>query len=410
MADTSGTGTPRRHNWVVRRILIPAENWLLRNSTRFTVTSVLLLLLFALVSPLMLYNIAPGQVGVIWRRFGGTDVDHYLMEGLQVIWPWDKVYKYDTRLRREERDFKMLSEDGLAISVRIAWRYSLNARYVPLLHQYVGPDFSNVLIVPDVAERARDAFALNKPEEIWTNRRDAIQREILSEVRQQIRDNLQPPGMGPVDFINLEDVLVTGLTLPKEVQHSIEMKNVENQRQQAMDYRLNYERKEAERKAIEAAGVRQFQDVVSYGLTNSYLQWRGIEATLKLAESHNAKVVVIGNSANGLPLILGGLDKESGPPNPGNDKVSINIGPTAPGKAKAEPSNKPQSAEDGVVAWLKRVWTAIKGGSPPPDHTVASSSMTDVPPPNGPVLDQSHSQQSPTAHTSKAPSARPPRQ
>src|SRR5262245_38483312 len=131
MADTGGAEAPRR-SWVVRRIIVPVEDWLVRYSTRFTVTAVLLLLLFALLSPLMLYNLSSGQVGVIWRRFGGTDVDHYLMEGLQIIYPWDKVYRYETRLRREERDFQVLSEDGLAISVRIAWRYSLNAKYVPM--------------------------------------------------------------------------------------------------------------------------------------------------------------------------------------------------------------------------------------------------------------------------------------
>lgn len=377
MADTGGTGTPRRRSWVVRRVMLPAEDWLVRNSTKFTVTSVLLLLAFGLLSPLMLYNIPPGQVGVIWRRFGGTDVDRYLMEGLQIVWPWDKIYKYDTRLRREERDFQVLSEDGLAISVRIAWRFSLNARYVPLLHQFIGPHFTDVLLAPDIAERARDAFAGNKPEEIWTNRRDVIQREILSQVRQNLRNNFQPPGLRNVDFINLDDVLVTGLTLPLAVQHSIESKNVENQRQQEMDYRLLYEHKEAERKTIEAAGIRQFQDVVNYGLTDSYLKWRGIEATLKLAESHNAKVVVIGNSANGLPLILGGgIDKETTPPAKADGKTSERAPLMLPSNGKVVTP----AEENRAIAWLKHVWTAVKeGGASEPTSTPATTPSTGTP-------------------------------
>jgi regulator of protease activity HflC (stomatin/prohibitin superfamily) len=372
MVDTGGTATPRRVNWFVRRVLMPAENWLVRNSTRFTVTAVLLLLLFALLSPLMLYNISPGQVGVIWRRFGGTDVDHYLMEGLQIVYPWNRVYKYETRLQREEREFDVLSEDGLSIVVRIAWRYSLNAKYVGLLHQYIGPTYNDVLIAPDIAERARDVFAANKPEEIWTNRRTAIQQDILTAVRRNISASFKPPGFRTADFINLEDILVTGLTLPLAVQQSIVRKNVENQRQQEMDYRLLYERKESERKAIEAAGVRQFQDVVSYGLTNSYLQWRGIEATLELSKSNNAKVVVIGNSANGLPLILGGFDKE-GAPIPGDFRLRPSADRSVMPAGAMPPTGtvEPQSQPGGVIGWWRRVWAAARGESPP-DRPAAS--------------------------------------
>jgi len=393
MADTGGTGTPRRHSWVVRRILMPAEDWLVRNSTRFTITAVLLILVFALLSPLMLYNISAGQVGVIWRRFGGTDVDHYLMEGLQIVYPWNRVYKYETRLRREEREFEVLSEDGLAITVRIAWRYSLNAKNVGILHQYIGPNYSDVLIAPDIAERARDAFSANKPEEIWTNRRTAIQQDILTQVREHMRESFKPPGYRTADFIYLEDILVTGLTLPLAVQQSIVRKNVENQRQQEMDYRLLYERKEADRKGIEAAGVRQFQDVVSYGLTNSYLQWRGIEATLELAKSNNAKMVVIGNSANGMPLILGGFDKEGaaipGAPE-GRPASAGERGATAAATGSQAGGPESQTArQQGMIAWLKRVWSAIKNDTsierPPAPASTPGPPAPNVPMPSQPL-------------------------
>jgi prohibitin 1 len=379
MVDTGGTRTPRR-SWLARWILIPTDNWLVRNSTRFVIVTALLLLIFALLSPMMLYNISPGQVGVIWRRFGGTDVDHYLMEGLQVVYPWDRVYKYETRLQREEKTFEVLSEDGLAIAVRIAWRYSINPKNAPLLHQYIGPKFSEILIAPDIAERARAAFAQNTPEDIWTNRRVAIQSEMLAQVREHITASFNPPGFSAVDFVHLEDILVTGLSLPKELQQSIIRKNVENQRQQEMDYRLLYERKEAERKGIEATGVRQFQDVVSYGLTNSYLQWRGIEATLELAKSNNAKIVVIGNSSNGLPLILGGADKDS-PTVPG--AADLRLPRALEHKAMQETAalekrevESRETRSERMISWFRHVWSAVKGDVPSERHANATGTET----------------------------------
>jgi hypothetical protein len=168
------------------------------------------------------------------------------------------------------------------------------------------------MIAPDIAERVRDILAVNRPQEIWSQRRPEIEREILDAVRYNLHTNLNPVGMPDVDFVHVEDVLMTGVTLPAGVQDAIIAKQTADQDQQKWDYVLMKEKKEAERKRIEASGIRAFQDVISYGLTDSYLRWRGIEATLELAKSNNAKVVVIGNPANGLPLILGNLDDKAG--------------------------------------------------------------------------------------------------
>jgi regulator of protease activity HflC (stomatin/prohibitin superfamily) len=103
----------------------------------------------------------------------------------------------------------------------------------------------------------------------------------------------------------VENVLLRDIQLPATLKASIEAKQQAEQEALAMNFRLQKETQEAQRKRIEAAGVRDFQQIVAQGITPSLLEWKGIEATENLAKSPNSKVVVIGNNKNGLPLILG---------------------------------------------------------------------------------------------------------
>jgi regulator of protease activity HflC (stomatin/prohibitin superfamily) len=299
------------------------------------------------------YTIPPGAVGVLWLRFGGgTVLYRYLGEGLHVIAPWDKIYIYDVRLQQLEQDFDVLSADGLKMTVNIAYRFQAIPDTVPALHQYVGPNYVSVLLTTEIGARARDVFSRNTPEEIFSDRRIQIQSEILTDVQADLRKTFSPMAGHPIDFLRLDDVLIRGITLPPEVEAAINRKEEQKQLNLEYDYRLLREAKETERKRIEAQGIREFQDIVSSGITDSYLRWKGIEATLELARSNNAKVVIVGGGKGGLPIILGNMD--SGPAN-------MSARPTA---GAANPSGDEDS--------LPTLPTVRDGGNAPPVRSSAA--------------------------------------
>jgi regulator of protease activity HflC (stomatin/prohibitin superfamily) len=289
------------------------------------VAVVIMILVFVVVyfADDIFYNIPPGSVGVLWQRFGGTVLNSYLGEGLHVVWPWDKVYVYNTRLQQLEQDFDVLSADGLKMTVNIAYRFQAIPKTVPALQEYIGPNYVSVLLTTEIGARARDVFSRNTPEEIFSDRRIQIQQEILHDVQADLRKTFSPMAGHPIDFIKLDDVLIRGITLPPEVAAAINRKEEAKQLNLEYDYVLLREAKEAERKRIEAQGIREFQDIVSNGITPSYLKWKGIEATEDLARSNNAKIVIIGSGKSGLPIILGNMGEAPNAPS------------TAPGQSAA---------------------------------------------------------------------------
>src|SRR6185436_19644344 len=123
--------------------------------------------------------------------------------------------------------------------------------------------------------------------------REGIANQILEDVRRQVSAR----------GIIVEGVLLRDLQLPESLKHAIEAKQQAQQEAQRMEFVLQKERQEAERKRVEAAGIKDFQDIVSQGISDKLLEWKGIEATIELARSQNTKVVVVGNPKTGLPLI-----------------------------------------------------------------------------------------------------------
>jgi len=286
--------------------------FLAQHGPEIAVVVMIVVFMFVYFADNIFFTIPPGSVGVLWKRFGGgTILDHYLGEGIHVILPWDKIYVYDTRLQQLEQDFDVLSADGLKMTVNIAYRFQALPNTVPALHQYIGPNYVSILLTTEIGARARDVFSHNTPEEIFSDRRIQIQQEILHNVQIDLRQTFSPMAGHPIDFVKLDDVLIRGITLPPDVEAAINRKEEQKQLNLEYDYRLLREAKETERKRIEAQGIREFQDIVSSGITDSYLRWKGIEATLELARSNNAKVVIVGGGKGGLPIILGNMD--SGP-------------------------------------------------------------------------------------------------
>jgi regulator of protease activity HflC (stomatin/prohibitin superfamily) len=289
------------------------REWAKRNELRIAVTTLLFLLIVGFLAPNIFIPIMPGQCGVQWSRFlGGTKTDKVYREGIHIIFPWNRMYIYNVRLQQRSKTFHVLSEDGLSMDVEIVIRFKLREETLGYLHKYVGPDYVDVLVLPEIAARGRDIISSYEPAELYTQRRVAIQRQILDDVRNELRIR-DLPRRAPTDFIYIEDVLIRNIVLPPQVAEAIRNKLVQQQIMLEYDYRLLREEKERQRKTIEAEGIRQFQDIVSEGISERYLKWKGIDATLELARSQNSKIVIIGSGQGGLPIILGNLDATASP-------------------------------------------------------------------------------------------------
>lgn len=270
-----------------------------------------LLLVFAFMIPAIFFTVPSGHVGVTWSRFfGGTVTDEVKSEGMRMKWPWNKVFIYDLRLQQMSEEIETLSEDGLRLQVETTVRYRLDRRYVALLHKHVGPDYRTTLLAPELGAQVRNELSRFEPEEIYSEERAAIQERIVLRLRTLGSVAHLPGHMS--EFLYVEDVMLRRIVLPHPVREAIEDKLAQRHMMLEYDYRILKEEKEALRKAIEAEGIRTFQNIVASGISEPYLKWKGIDATLELARSPNAKVVVIGAGTDGLPIILGGLEGVAG--------------------------------------------------------------------------------------------------
>ena len=261
----------------------------------------LILLLFLLSFLLIFFfnriviSIHPGELGVLWRRLGGgTVIDTVYREGLHLILPINKMYIYNVRKQQFTDTIEVLTVDGLTVRVRYSTRYFLDKDTLPLLHQRVGPDFVNVVVRPEVRAVMRIVFGQYKPEEIYTTQKAIQERvSVLSKTHLAAR------------FVALDDVPIESIILPTRISEAIEAKMAQQQLDGEYVYRMSIATKEADRKRIESEGIRVYNDTINRSLTPNVLSWFGIQATLDLAKSPNAKVVVIGSGKNGLPIILG---------------------------------------------------------------------------------------------------------
>lgn len=243
----------------------------------------------------MVVLVHPGELGVLWRCLGGgTQVDVVYREGLHLILPFNKMYIYNVRKQQFPDVIDVLTLDGLTVKVRYSTRYYLEKDTLPMLHQLVGPDYVNVLVRPEVRSVLRTVFGQYKPEEIYTSQRAIQERvSVLSKSHLEAR------------FMALDDVPIESITLPNRISDAIESKMAQQQLQEEYTYRITIAGKEAERKRIESAGIKVFNDTIDRSLTPPVLSWHGVQATQDLAKSSNAKVVVIGAGKSGLPIILG---------------------------------------------------------------------------------------------------------
>jgi regulator of protease activity HflC (stomatin/prohibitin superfamily) len=301
---------------------------------RRTLMMVLLVSMFAIaaLAPRMFISVPSGHGGVLWSRFwGGTQTDTPgLGEGVHMIFPWDKIFIYDLRMQEYTQSYEAIANDGLHLTITISFRWHLISHTLPRLHKEVGADYVKVLLIPEIGSMARERISRYKAEELFAQRRGEIQHEIYSTIVADTLPNLVGGRHKKDDhdnIITLLDVLIKDMVLPDRVRGAIERKLEQDQIAQEYSFRIARERLESERKAIEAQGIQTFQSIVQAGISETYLKWRGIEATLQLATSNNAKIVVIGGGKDGLPLILNTAD---GSPAMARQHVSDQSGQEAP--------------------------------------------------------------------------------
>jgi regulator of protease activity HflC (stomatin/prohibitin superfamily) len=209
-------------------------------------------------------------------------------------------------------ELEVLTNRGLPINLELAIRFQPEYETVGVLHQEVGPDYVNTIIVPDIDSILRKNIGHYNPEDIYINKENILSNIIVNALNELGKK-----------YVNIHSIVIRRVVLPEPIKQAIEEKLVEEQRFQTYDFKLKTEEKEAERRAIEAtgiankqrieaAGIRDYQQIIKESLNEDMLKWHGIQASLKLSESDNAKVIVIGAGKNGLPLI-GNVPLESQP-------------------------------------------------------------------------------------------------
>jgi regulator of protease activity HflC (stomatin/prohibitin superfamily) len=253
-------------------------------------------------------TVPAGHVGVMWYRLGGTDTGAPYGEGSRLMSPWNRMEIYDARVQQLSQDFTALTKDGLSITVNASWQFRINDSTVGLLHKFIGPAYVETVLAPLVGSYTRQVFSHYTTDEAYTLRRSEVQDEIRQNVVRDLGPRAPRPDMQAMPWIILENVLIRAMTFPPEVAAAVNRKMEQYQFRQEYAYRLERERLESERKAVEADGIARFQHIVGTGISENYLRWKGIDATLALAQSNNAKVIVIGSQRDGMPLILNGND------------------------------------------------------------------------------------------------------
>ena len=232
-----------------------------------------------------------GHVGVV-TQFGRV-TGRTMPEGIHLVNPVVRVHELDIRTREIKERASVPSKEGLMMGLEASVLYHLQAERAATVFQQVGVDYADVLLVPNFRSAMRTVTAANTASSLYSDGREGIARQILTDLQTQV----QPRG------IIIENVLLRDLQLPETLKQAIEAKQQAQQEAQRMEFVLQREQQESERKRVEAQGIKDFQNIVTQGISDKLLEWKGIEATVELAKSTNAKVLVVGNN-RGLPVIF----------------------------------------------------------------------------------------------------------
>ena len=319
---------------------------------------------------------------------------------------WNKLFLDDLRSQSATKTYNAISKDGVSVTVQTNVRYQLAHRSVAVLHKFIGPQYFASVVNPEIGSQARQIISQYTAEEVYTLR-EVMQVQIRKNARHSLGINLnalvqpeameQPDPKHYTDFlqgsIQILDTLVLSIELPRAIVEAINRQTEQYYQIQDYKYRVEREAQELKRKQIEANGIAAFQQTVSKGISDLYLRWRGIEATLELARSHNAKIVVIGNGKDGLPIILGNVDSPpalgatpqpngsgtSPPATSGAPDGSSTTTPTGPaGDGPTEVERPARSSNAGAPRQSAAESSAAPAGAETPPNSSSGSNLPDI--------------------------------
>lgn len=263
--------------------------------TAIIVLAVILLIVFW---SKMTITIDAGHGGVLFRTFGGgLDTEQTYGEGFHFMAPWNKMIVYEVRQQETAEEMNVLSSNGLEIRVDVSAWYQPKFSELGLLHGNIGTDYLRRVIIPSMRSSARSVIGRYTPEQIYSTKRDAIQDEIFVETKALL----------DLKHVQINQILIRSIILPPTIKNAIEGKLKQEQESLEYEFKIEKAQKEAIRQEIEAQGKANANKILSASITDRILRDKGIEATLKLAESPNSKIVIIGSAKDGLPIILGDI-------------------------------------------------------------------------------------------------------
>src|SRR6266849_3488065 len=269
--------------------LPPIRDIRLAGSRILRLAAVVLIILILLWSTT---SIPTGNVGVL--TLFGRVTGETLPEGIHLINPLKSVQKLSVQTQSLKESANVPSNEGLILALDTSLLFRLDKSKAAYVYQTMGEPYVERVVEPTLRAAIRAATSAHSANALYTNARELVQAQIQDELTKE----LAPRG------VIVENVLLRDVQLPAMLKGSIEAKQQAEQDALRMSFILQKEKQEAERKRIEAQGIADFQKIVAQGISAQLLEWKGIEATEKLATSANAKVVIIGNPKNGLPLVL----------------------------------------------------------------------------------------------------------
>ncbi|MEO0507350.1 MAG: prohibitin family protein [Bacteroidota bacterium] len=254
-----------------------------------------IIILIVLVSK-SIVRVGPGEGGVLFRpASGGVVTDKTYGEGWHIVAPWNDMLIHKVRQQSISDEMNVLSVNGLEVKVNGTIWFEPEYKNLGLLIKTKGEEYILELLDPAINAAARSVVGRYTPEQLYSSKRDVIEQEILDVVQKELAGQ----------YLNVKRVLVEDVKLPTTIKDAIESKLKQEQQSLEYEFKLVTAQKEAEKVRIEAQGKADANKILSASLTDKILQDKGIEATLKLSESPNSKVVVVGSGDAGLPLILG---------------------------------------------------------------------------------------------------------
>jgi regulator of protease activity HflC (stomatin/prohibitin superfamily) len=249
-------------------------------------------LLAALVSCLTV--VPAGEVGVV--DFFGIVSPNTLKAGINLVNPLAKVEKFSVKTQEIKEIMDVPSKEGLTVQLEVSVLFHLNPEAAADVYKTIGKNYVQIILEPQFRSVSRGVTAGYEAKALYTSERELL----ANQIQDHLRKIVEPRG------ITVEAAPLRRVGLPSRLTESIEEKLRAEQESQRMEFVLTKEKQEADRKRIEAQGIADFQRIVAQGISEQLLRWKGIEATEKLANSQNAKVVIVGAGKDGLPLILGG--------------------------------------------------------------------------------------------------------